>query len=135
MTWEVGTSYRIWYQSEAGRATERTIDLLRVSRAQDGRVFLRAYCHLRNEERTFRADRVLKSECLTVRASAVPVTSAVIERPATVAASSAAAFVPPPGLSRSRPLWLGLQCLPQVSQRKWNAPSPAGPSLARPLGK
>ncbi|HOY89900.1 MAG TPA: hypothetical protein PKZ09_09025, partial [Bacillota bacterium] len=46
-------------------------------------------------ERTFRADRVVRSECLRVRASAVPVTSTVIERPATVAASSAAAFVPP----------------------------------------
>lgn len=95
MNWEAGKSYRIWYRSESGRVTERTIELLRVSRASDGRVFLKAFCHLRGEERTFRADRVLRSECLTVRVSAVPSTSTAIERPATVPVSSAAAFIPP----------------------------------------
>lgn len=89
MTWEVGASYRIWYQSEAGRATERTIDLLHVSRAHDGRVFLKAYCHLRDEERTFRADRVLRSECLTVRVSARPASLIALEKPVPV-------VVPPP---------------------------------------
>ena len=95
MTWEVGTSYRIWYQSEAGRATERTIDLLRVSQAHDGRVFLRAYCHLRNEERTFRADRVLRSECLTVRVPAVPTSVITLEKPAPPVAPTSATSVPP----------------------------------------
>ncbi|HRW25340.1 MAG TPA: WYL domain-containing protein, partial [Spirochaetia bacterium] len=95
MNWEAGKSYRIWYRSESGRVTERTIELLRVSRASDGRVFLKAFCHLRGEERTFRADRVLRSECLTVLVSAVSSTSTAIERPATVPVSSAASFIPP----------------------------------------
>jgi transglutaminase-like putative cysteine protease len=95
MTWEVGTSYRIWYQSEAGRATERTIDLLRVSRAQDGRVFLKAYCHLRNEERTFRADRVLRSECLTVRVSAHPASVIPFDRTTPPVAPTSVPSVPP----------------------------------------
>ena len=83
MAWEVGKSYRILYQSESGRATERTIDLLRVSQAYDGRVFLKAYCHLRNEERTFRMDRVTSCECLAARSPAPPAPrpAAVISRP------------------------------------------------------
>ncbi len=72
MIWEPGKSYRIMYQSESGRATERTIELLNISHAGDGRVFLKAYCHLRGEERTFRADRVTESLCLAVSSSVSP---------------------------------------------------------------
>lgn len=62
MQWETGAQYRISYQSEAGPVTERTIDILRTSSSYDGTEYLRAYCHLRGEERTFRTDRVLRSE-------------------------------------------------------------------------
>jgi hypothetical protein len=68
MHWETGKRYRILYESESGETTERSIDLIRTSRSVDGRIFLRAYCHLREEERTFRADQILRAELV----SAVP---------------------------------------------------------------
>ena len=64
MRWEAGTSYRLWYQSGSGRMTERTIDLIGLRRSSEGVVYLRAYCHLRGEDRTFRADRILYAEPL-----------------------------------------------------------------------
>ncbi len=85
MIWESGKSYRIWYRSESGDATERVIDLYRVFHAHDGRVFLKAYCHLRGEERTFRADRVSRSECLTLRTSVLPAAVPLLEKPAPAA--------------------------------------------------
>ncbi len=101
MSWEAGESYRIWYRSESGRATERTIELLRVSRARDGRVFLKAFCHLRGEERTFRADRVTRSERLgTVpRVFASPVET-VVPRPEPI---SAAVIVPSASMAPPTP--------------------------------
>lgn len=98
MIWEPGKSYRITYQSESGRATVRTIELLRVSHAADGRVFLKAYCQLRGEERNFRADRVTRSECLAVEGSVPP------ER--AIAAGTAAtrlAPIPAAVVARARP--------------------------------
>jgi len=62
MQWETGAQYRISYQSESGRITERTIDIIRTSYSYGGTGYLRAFCHLRNEERTFRTDRVIRAE-------------------------------------------------------------------------
>ena len=42
-----------------GRTSERRIDIIRCFTSRYGVTYLRAWCHLRNDERTFRTDRVL----------------------------------------------------------------------------
>lgn len=54
-----GTTARILYVNGYGETSERTIDVIRRSTARNGYTYVRAYCHLRGEERTFRGDRVL----------------------------------------------------------------------------
>ena len=98
MTYEAGKSYRILYESESGRRTERTIDLLRKSRSGSGVLYLRAYCRLREEERTFRADRILRAELLPGRGSAArvsPVAAAILAAPHLPAAAASAVSVLP----------------------------------------
>jgi hypothetical protein len=65
--WQTGKSYRISYKAETGHVSVRIIDLIKTYTANDGRVFIRAYCHLRDEERTFRSDRVIRAELFTGR--------------------------------------------------------------------
>ncbi len=67
----IGMSARILYVNGNGRTSERTIDIIRRYTSRDGVTYLRAWCRLRNEERTFRTDRVL-----AVLESRGPVTSA-----------------------------------------------------------
>jgi len=55
----VGNSARILYVNGDGRTSERTIDIIRCFTSRYGVTYLRAWCHLRDEERTFRTDRVL----------------------------------------------------------------------------
>lgn len=62
MNWEPGRRYRITYSSESGETSERTIDIIGTSRAYGDRLYIRAFCHLRGEERTFRADRIINFE-------------------------------------------------------------------------
>jgi hypothetical protein len=62
MQWEPGKQYRISYTNESSETSVRTIDVLGTSRARDGRLYIRAFCHLRGTERTFRADRVIHAE-------------------------------------------------------------------------
>jgi len=58
-TVELGArSVGIRYRSERGYRTTRTIRPLCYSRAADGREFIRAWCELRQAERTFRVDRI-----------------------------------------------------------------------------
>ncbi len=64
MQWATGNQYRISYQSESGKITDRTIDIIRTSNSYDGTVYLRAFCRLRSEERTFREDRILSCQPL-----------------------------------------------------------------------
>jgi hypothetical protein len=59
--WEPGSTYSIRYIAASGENTTRLIDLLEV-RARGSTLYLRAFCHLRNEERTFRADRVTSAQ-------------------------------------------------------------------------
>lgn len=54
-----GDTARILYVNGSGITSERTIDVIGTFSSRDGRRYLRAYCRLRHEERTFRADRVL----------------------------------------------------------------------------
>jgi hypothetical protein len=58
MLWEPGKQYQICYTNASFESSVRTIDVLSTSRASDGRVYIRAFCHLRGSERTFRADRI-----------------------------------------------------------------------------
>jgi hypothetical protein len=49
---------RIRYCNASGDYTERIVEPIQYFRARDGREFLKAWCHLRQEERTFRVDRI-----------------------------------------------------------------------------
>ena len=122
MTYEAGKSYRILYQSESGRRTERTIDLLRKSRGESGVLYLRAYCRLREEERTFRADRILRAELLPCRGPAVrvsPVAAAILAAPPLPAAAQAASALP-------------AAALPAAASPVPAAPAAAAPAAAPP---
>ncbi len=67
MDWKPGAAYKIQYVSESGRRSTRTIEVREIRR-RNGAVYLRAWCRLRGEERTFRSDRVLSAEALAVAA-------------------------------------------------------------------
>lgn len=54
-----GAAYQIEYMNSEGTVTERVIRLRDV-RNDEGRVYVIAHCLLSREERTFRADRMLK---------------------------------------------------------------------------
>lgn len=47
------------YRNEAGNISERTVSPRSYFCARDGREFLKAWCHLRQGERTFRVDRIV----------------------------------------------------------------------------
>jgi len=57
-----GRQLRILYLSESGE-TERTITPLYPSEHR-GVGYLVAYCHLRQEQRTFRLDRIFSAELI-----------------------------------------------------------------------
>ncbi len=50
---------RICYCSGSGETSTRTIRIRNVYRSRYGKTYIRAYCELRREERTFRLDRIL----------------------------------------------------------------------------
>ncbi len=77
MRWERGSGYRIRYRSESGRITVRNIDLINYYTSYDDILYLRAFCHLRNEERTFRADRILSVRKLETKHWEVPAAPAL----------------------------------------------------------
>ncbi|HOV39092.1 MAG TPA: WYL domain-containing protein [Spirochaetales bacterium] len=77
MRWERGSRYRIQYRSESGRITLRNIDLIDYYTSCNDILYLRAYCHLRNEERTFRADRILSVRKLETKNWEVPAAPAL----------------------------------------------------------
>ncbi len=56
-----GDTLTIRYRSADGAETRRTITVLGRIGRNDGDYYLRAYCHLRKEERTFLASRILES--------------------------------------------------------------------------
>ncbi len=97
MAWETGKTYRISYEPEGGIRTERVIDLIRAFIAADGRIYLKAFCHLRGEERTFRADRVMQCTCLSVPETTRSAASPDTESPITpVQGSSDSRAIPRP---------------------------------------
>ncbi|MCK7473096.1 MAG: WYL domain-containing protein [Rhodopseudomonas palustris] len=91
MALETGKRYRIRYRSESGEVSDRGIDILESRTGFNGVTYLKAYCHLRQEERTFRADRILSSEIVPANAS----------RPGAVATSSRPAPAPSALLPRA----------------------------------
>lgn len=48
------------YRDERGNVTDRSVEPIKYFQARDGREFLRAWCTLRRDERTFRVDRILQ---------------------------------------------------------------------------
>lgn len=53
------TNFIMDYMRSDGEVSEREIDVYSVNRTRNGDLTLIAYCHLRNEQRTFRVDRIL----------------------------------------------------------------------------
>jgi len=90
MNWEPGKRYRITYSSESGETSERTIDVLGTSRAYGDRFYIRAFCNLRGEERTFRTDRIISSEPAAGLPRAYPASAPVTARLVTNYASEPA---------------------------------------------
>jgi len=90
MNWEPGKRYRITYSSESGETSERTIDVIGTNRAYGDRLYIRAFCNLRGEERTFRADRIISSEPPAGLPRAYPVSAPIAARPVTNYASEPA---------------------------------------------
>jgi len=54
-------TFKLKYKDAKGKVTNRTIDMYRLGEISEG-FFILAYCRLRNENRTFRTDRML--ECI-----------------------------------------------------------------------
>ena len=54
-----GSLYNISYMDNSGKVSERRIKVLSVYTSSYGKKYIRAWCYLRNEERTFRADRII----------------------------------------------------------------------------
>ena len=80
-----GLKIAIRYSDELGYVTDRTITPIKYFEARDGREFLRAWCYLRNAERTFRMDRIITARVIegtnkTVTYTAPTRTASVVER-------------------------------------------------------
>jgi hypothetical protein len=54
-----GDQYKIAYMDSSGRYTERQIKVLRLIHRNGVPIYVKAYCSLRKENRTFRYDRIL----------------------------------------------------------------------------
>lgn len=106
-----GESLTIRYRDSSGAETSRRITMLNRTRRSDGDIYLRAYCHLRQEERTFLASRIVGFEDRPpgARASGVPAAAAA-PRPAKPQARVSSATVavapaptPPPASTAGAP--------------------------------
>ena len=62
-----GSLVEIAYRNEGGNVTRRRIRIVRSYDARNGNTYLRAWCFLRGEERTFRADRIMEWTDLKLR--------------------------------------------------------------------
>jgi hypothetical protein len=57
-----GSLVDIVYCNETGRVSRRRVEVVRWSHGRKGFIYLRAYCFLREEERTFRTDRIVERQ-------------------------------------------------------------------------
>ena len=55
----IGSRIDMVYIDSGGHLTRRSVEPLRFTVSSDGTCYMRAFCHLRHDERTFRMDRVL----------------------------------------------------------------------------
>jgi len=55
---EEGSTYLIYYQNAREEKTKRTIHIHNIYHGRNGHTYIRAYCSLRQEMRTFREDRI-----------------------------------------------------------------------------
>ncbi|MFP4383940.1 MAG: WYL domain-containing protein, partial [Spirochaetia bacterium] len=55
-----GERYNITYMDSSGQYTEREIQVLRITHRNGIPVYIKAYCRLRMENRTFRTDRIIQ---------------------------------------------------------------------------
>jgi hypothetical protein len=69
MQWQPGASYKITYVDASGETSIRVIDLIRSNLVPEGALYLRAYCHLRQDERTFRTDRITNAVLISATQS------------------------------------------------------------------
>lgn len=83
-----GTVAEISYENGAGRVTRRCIEVEHRYSSADGTEYIRAYCQLRGEERTFRRDRILRIHAIR---EAAPIPAAAASGTA-VAPEAAPAF-------------------------------------------
>jgi hypothetical protein len=113
----VGSLVELVYQNEAGRVSRRRVEVVRWSHARNGFTYLRAYCFLREEERTFRADRIRDWQVVECRRPVVtkpvvtfvpltipeaPIEPVCREGPAVLAAEAPIAVHPVPAAPRRR---------------------------------
>ena len=68
----IGGRVRIAYTNGYGRSSIRIIEPRRIFRGGNGYTYIRAWCHLRVEERTFRLDRVRSWEPIGTAAGRTP---------------------------------------------------------------
>ena len=96
-----GYTYRIAYRSESGRQTERTIDVLRKNSSRVGIIYFRAYCHLRDEERSFRSDRIVSCSDLGLTIQSASYSPAATHVGNTIGVSQALATISAPMIRES----------------------------------
>lgn len=96
-----GMRARMVYENQEGDQSARTVDVIRWSHGSNGYTYLRAWCHLRAEERTFRADRIKSWE---VAETAETVAAAAGGRSAEARPRGAAVYAEPAAAPRA-PAW------------------------------
>lgn len=94
----------VTYQNASGLTQERILDPLQVTYVGQS-WFLRAWCHLRNEQRTFRGDRMISAETLTSQRCVEHANVAIIDQLFTESDSDIVAHV-------RVPTWV----LPQIAE-------------------
>jgi hypothetical protein len=67
-----GSLVDLVYENEEGRVSRRRVEIVRWSHARNGVTYLRAFCFLREEERTFRGDRIVEWRVIERDAPASP---------------------------------------------------------------
>ena len=64
MTWQTGALYSISYTNLDDETSNRVIRIIKVTKTRKGTVYIRAFCYMRNEERTFSEDRIIRAQLI-----------------------------------------------------------------------
>ncbi len=126
------------YQGGEGRISRRRVEIVHWSHGRNGFTYLRAFCFLREEERTFRGDRIVEWRVVARDAPVPPQPPVVfvpIEPPRAWTAAAPvgpAAFPPPSAPARLRGggfLWLlGVTVVIALVRGLFSASEPSLPS-------